>query len=171
MKPGYLRRNGVPYSANTVMTEYFDRFDVPGGDTLLVVCDGSRRPHLPGHAVLDEHPFQETERRLGLESHAVFGALMTGASGMTTRIGTLVTLGLVLAIVRIGGQAPPPAAAGAVTGVRPVGLLDSRHARRRARTRGRARACRLRRISDQRCGAAVRAVVQRLPVDLAAPSV
>ena len=37
MKPGYLRRNGVPYSANTVMTEYFDRFDVPGGDSLLVV--------------------------------------------------------------------------------------------------------------------------------------
>jgi len=38
MKPGYLRRNGVPYSANTVMTEYFDRFDVPGGDSLLVVA-------------------------------------------------------------------------------------------------------------------------------------
>jgi hypothetical protein len=37
MKPGYLRRNGVPYSANAVMTEYFDRFDVPGGDPLLVV--------------------------------------------------------------------------------------------------------------------------------------
>ena len=37
MKPGYLRRNGVPYSANTVLTEYYDRFDVPGGDTLMVV--------------------------------------------------------------------------------------------------------------------------------------
>jgi hypothetical protein len=37
MKPGYLRKNGVPYSAATVMTEYFDRFDVPGGETLLVV--------------------------------------------------------------------------------------------------------------------------------------
>ena len=30
MKPGYLRRNGVPYSADAVVTEYFDRFDVPG---------------------------------------------------------------------------------------------------------------------------------------------
>ena len=38
MKPGYLRRNGVPYSANAVITEYFDRLDVPGGDTLLVVA-------------------------------------------------------------------------------------------------------------------------------------
>jgi hypothetical protein len=37
MKPGYLRKNGVPYSANTVMTEYFDRLDVPGGESLLVV--------------------------------------------------------------------------------------------------------------------------------------
>jgi hypothetical protein len=37
MKPGYLRRNGVPYSAGAVMTEFFDRFDVPGGDSLLVV--------------------------------------------------------------------------------------------------------------------------------------
>lgn len=37
MRPGYLRRNGVPYSANTVMTEYFNRFDVPGGDSYLVV--------------------------------------------------------------------------------------------------------------------------------------
>jgi len=37
MKPGYLRKNGVPYSAATVMTEYFDRLDVPGGDSLLVV--------------------------------------------------------------------------------------------------------------------------------------
>jgi hypothetical protein len=37
MKPGYLRRNGVPYSASAVITEYFDRFDVPGGDVLLVV--------------------------------------------------------------------------------------------------------------------------------------
>jgi len=37
MKPGYLRRNGVPYSANAVLTEYYDRFDVPGGDILMVV--------------------------------------------------------------------------------------------------------------------------------------
>jgi hypothetical protein len=37
MRPGYLRRNGVPYSANAAMTEYFNRLDVPGGDALLVV--------------------------------------------------------------------------------------------------------------------------------------
>jgi hypothetical protein len=37
MKAGYLRKNGVPYSANAVMTEYFDRLDVPGSESLLVV--------------------------------------------------------------------------------------------------------------------------------------
>jgi hypothetical protein len=37
MKPGYLRKNGVPYGVNAVLTEYFDRFDVPGADSLLVV--------------------------------------------------------------------------------------------------------------------------------------
>jgi hypothetical protein len=37
MRAGYLRKNGVPYSGDTVVTEYFDRFDVPGNDSLLVV--------------------------------------------------------------------------------------------------------------------------------------
>lgn len=34
---GWLRRNGVPYSADAVMTEYFDRFAAPNGDEWLVV--------------------------------------------------------------------------------------------------------------------------------------
>jgi hypothetical protein len=37
LRPGYIYKNGVPYSANAVITEYFDRLDVPGGDSLLVV--------------------------------------------------------------------------------------------------------------------------------------
>ncbi len=37
MKPGYLRKNGVPYSADTVLTEYYDRFDIPNGESLLVI--------------------------------------------------------------------------------------------------------------------------------------
>jgi len=37
MKAGYLRRNGVPYSENAVITEYYDRFDIPNGDSLLLV--------------------------------------------------------------------------------------------------------------------------------------
>src|SRR5262249_50000822 len=36
MKPGYLRKNGGPYSADAGISEYFDRLDLPGGDSLLV---------------------------------------------------------------------------------------------------------------------------------------
>ena len=37
MKPGYLRKNGVPYGANTVLTENFDKVTEPDGETLLIV--------------------------------------------------------------------------------------------------------------------------------------
>ena len=37
LTPGYLRKNGVPYSASTVLTEYFDRVTEPVGDSYLVV--------------------------------------------------------------------------------------------------------------------------------------
>jgi len=36
MLPGYLRRNGVPYSGSAVMTEYFDRIDDEGTSYLIV---------------------------------------------------------------------------------------------------------------------------------------
>jgi hypothetical protein len=37
MRGGWLRKNGVPYSANAVLTEHFDRFAAPSGDEWLVV--------------------------------------------------------------------------------------------------------------------------------------
>lgn len=37
LAPGYLRANGVPYSEQTTMTEYFNVFDAPNGDQWLVV--------------------------------------------------------------------------------------------------------------------------------------
>jgi len=37
MRPGYLRRNGVPYSDGATLVEYFDRFTEPNGDEWLVV--------------------------------------------------------------------------------------------------------------------------------------
>lgn len=36
MRPGYLRKNGVPYSGNAVLTEYFDRFDLNDQSYLVV---------------------------------------------------------------------------------------------------------------------------------------
>jgi hypothetical protein len=37
MRPGYFQKNGVPYSANASMTEYFDVVSEPNGDQWLVV--------------------------------------------------------------------------------------------------------------------------------------
>ena len=37
LQPGYLRKNGVPYSASTRVEEHFDRFREPNGDDWLVV--------------------------------------------------------------------------------------------------------------------------------------
>ncbi len=36
MRPGYLRKNGVPYSGNAVLTEYFDRFELDGEPYMIV---------------------------------------------------------------------------------------------------------------------------------------
>jgi hypothetical protein len=37
MRPGYLRKNGVPYGANARLTEYYNVVDGPGGDRWLIV--------------------------------------------------------------------------------------------------------------------------------------
>ena len=37
MRPGYLRKNGVPYSDQSRLEEHFDRFSEPNGDNWLVV--------------------------------------------------------------------------------------------------------------------------------------
>ncbi len=37
MTGGYIRKNGVPYSANTVLTEYYDILHEPNGDLYLVI--------------------------------------------------------------------------------------------------------------------------------------
>jgi len=54
--PGWLRRNGVPYSERTTLTEYFDRFPAPNGDEWLVVTSIVEDPlYLTGHFVTSSH--------------------------------------------------------------------------------------------------------------------
>jgi hypothetical protein len=36
MRPGYLRKNGVPYSSHAVLTEYFDRVEFEGESYLIL---------------------------------------------------------------------------------------------------------------------------------------
>ena len=44
MRPGFLRKNGVPYSEDATLEEYFDMFSEPNGDTWLVVDSIVRDP-------------------------------------------------------------------------------------------------------------------------------
>ncbi|NOT44140.1 MAG: hypothetical protein HOP14_05990 [Acidobacteria bacterium] len=44
MRPGYLRRNGVPYSGNASMLEYFDRITEPNGDVWLILTSTLEDP-------------------------------------------------------------------------------------------------------------------------------
>lgn len=44
MRAGYLRKNGVPYSENAVLTEYFDVYTADNGDTWLVVTAAVHDP-------------------------------------------------------------------------------------------------------------------------------
>ena len=37
LRPGYLRKNGVPLSGNASVTEYYHRFTAPNGDVWLTV--------------------------------------------------------------------------------------------------------------------------------------
>jgi hypothetical protein len=44
MKAGYLMKNGIPYSANAVVTEYYDRIDELNGDSYLLITTSVEDP-------------------------------------------------------------------------------------------------------------------------------
>ncbi len=44
LRPGYLRKNGAPYSANTVVNEYYDLSKEPNGDTWFHVTTVVKDP-------------------------------------------------------------------------------------------------------------------------------
>ena len=63
LAPGWLRRNGVPYSENAVLTEYFDRFAAPNGDEWLMVTSIVEDPkYLTGRLVTSSHFRREADR-------------------------------------------------------------------------------------------------------------
>lgn len=50
LRPGYLRKNGVPYGAGTTLTEYWNLFAGPAGDRWLVITSVV---HDPEHLQID----------------------------------------------------------------------------------------------------------------------
>jgi len=56
MRPGYLQKNGVPYSANAVLTEYFARTIESNGDSWLILTAIVEDPqYLTGRFVRSTH--------------------------------------------------------------------------------------------------------------------
>jgi hypothetical protein len=56
MRPGYLQKNGVPYSGDAVLTEYFSRTLEPNGDSWLILTSVVEdRRYLTGRFVRSTH--------------------------------------------------------------------------------------------------------------------
>lgn len=53
--PGYLRKNGVPYSANTVLTEWYDRISDPSGEWLVVSTEVRDPQYLSSPFITSTH--------------------------------------------------------------------------------------------------------------------
>jgi hypothetical protein len=65
MRPGYLRRNGVPYSERATLEEYFDRFTEPNGDEWLVVDSILTDPQYLTQPYLTSTAFKKIRDRSG----------------------------------------------------------------------------------------------------------
>jgi hypothetical protein len=56
LRPGYLRKNGVPYSANTILTEYYNATHEDNGDSWLIITTVVQDPqYLNGRFFTSSH--------------------------------------------------------------------------------------------------------------------
>ena len=56
LRPGYLRKNGVPYSARTTVTEYYNATSEPNGDRWLIITTVVDDPqYLTGRFITSTH--------------------------------------------------------------------------------------------------------------------
>ena len=65
MRPGYLRKNGVPYGENATLQEYFERFTEPNGDHWLVVDSILTDPQYLTQPYLTSTAFKKIPDRAG----------------------------------------------------------------------------------------------------------
>jgi hypothetical protein len=65
MRPGYLRKNGVPYSENAALEEHVDRFTEPNGDEWLVIDSILRDPQYLTQPYLTSVAFKKIPDRSG----------------------------------------------------------------------------------------------------------
>jgi hypothetical protein len=62
LRPGYLRKNGVPFSGDTVLTEYWDTFQAPGSVWWLVITSVVHDPaNLQSDWITSQHFKKEAD--------------------------------------------------------------------------------------------------------------
>ncbi len=71
LRPGYVRKNGVPYGANATLTEYFVRLVDGDGQEYLVVTEMLDDPAYFQPAYMQDVRIQEAAGRFRLESTAL----------------------------------------------------------------------------------------------------
>ena len=76
MRPGYLRKNGVPYSASAVLTEYFAHLTDDDGTRYLTVTTMLEDPTYLQQPWVQNVTVQEAAGRQGLESDALLGPVI-----------------------------------------------------------------------------------------------
>ena len=65
LKPGYLRRNGAPYSARTTVTEYWELHTLPNKDDLLTVTTRVEDPQYLSRPYLTSSDFKKLPTSVG----------------------------------------------------------------------------------------------------------
>lgn len=67
MRPGYLRKNGVPYSENAVVNEYYNTFKEPNGDQWLIITTLVEDPQYLGQPFITSSHFKKQADNKGWE--------------------------------------------------------------------------------------------------------
>jgi len=65
LRPGYLRKNGVPYSAEATVEEYFESFREPNGDRWLIVTSIVRDPKYLTQELITSDQFKRIPEKSG----------------------------------------------------------------------------------------------------------
>lgn len=65
LRPGYVRRNGAPYSGSAVVTEYFDVNAMPNGDQWLTVTTKVEDPEYFGRPYITTSDFKKLPNASG----------------------------------------------------------------------------------------------------------
>ena len=105
-REGYLRKNGVPYSEDAQITEYFHRLPEAAGRRRVAARRHDRRgPEVPHRAVLYERDVQARTERLEVEAERVPHAAAATGSGRARGRAPARTLASIAAAAR--GDALP----------------------------------------------------------------